>query len=45
VIELAHMTVDALEGEGRAAGFTPEPARSIPATDEHVGSEVVLLRA
>jgi SAM-dependent methyltransferase len=45
VIELAHLTVDQLEAEARAAGFMPEPARPIPATDEHVGSEVVLLRA
>ena len=44
VIELAHLTVERLEAEGRAAGFAPEPARAIPATDEHVGSEVVLLR-
>jgi SAM-dependent methyltransferase len=45
VIELAALTTASLEAEGRAAGFTPEPARAIPATDEHVGSEVVLLRA
>jgi len=45
VIELAALSVAELEDEGRAAGFTPEPARSIPPTDEHVGSEVVLLRA
>jgi SAM-dependent methyltransferase len=45
VIELAELTVARLEAEGRAAGFTPEPARVIPATDEHVGAEVVLLRA
>jgi SAM-dependent methyltransferase len=45
VIELAHLAPEQLEEEGRAAGFTPEPARSIPATEEHVGSEVVLLRA
>jgi SAM-dependent methyltransferase len=44
-IELAHLTVERLEAEGRAAGFTPEPARRIAATAEHVGSEVVLLRA
>jgi SAM-dependent methyltransferase len=44
-IELAAVTAAQLEVEGRAAGFTPEPARSIPPTDEHVGSEVVLLRA
>jgi hypothetical protein len=45
VIELAELTVAGLEAEGRAAGFTPEPARLIAATDEHVGSQVVLLRA
>jgi SAM-dependent methyltransferase len=45
VIELANVSRTALEAEGRAAGFTPEPARTIPPTDEHVGSEVVLLRA
>jgi hypothetical protein len=45
VIELADLTVARLEAEGRAAGFTPQPARAIPATDEHVGAEVVLLRA
>jgi SAM-dependent methyltransferase len=45
VIELATLTTASLKDEGRAAGFTPEPARAIPATDEHVGSEVVLLRA
>jgi SAM-dependent methyltransferase len=44
-IELTNLTVDQLEAEGRAAGLAPEPARAIPATDEHVGSEVVLLRA
>jgi SAM-dependent methyltransferase len=45
VIELAALTAADLETEARDAGFTPEPVRSIPATDEHVGSEVVLLRA
>jgi SAM-dependent methyltransferase len=45
VIELAHLTAAELEAEGRAAGFTPEPLRTIPPTDEHVGSQVVLLRA
>jgi SAM-dependent methyltransferase len=44
-IELAHLTVARLEAEGRAAGFAPLPARSVPPTEEHVGSEVVLLRA
>ncbi len=44
-IELAHLDVPRLEAEGRAAGFLPEPARHIAATAEHVGAEVVLLRA
>jgi SAM-dependent methyltransferase len=43
-IELAALTVEALEAEGAAAGLRPEPARTIAATEEHVGSEVVLLR-
>ena len=43
-IELAAVTVAELEAEGAAAGLRPEPARTIGATDEHVGSEVVLLR-
>ncbi|MGI8778834.1 MAG: class I SAM-dependent methyltransferase [Solirubrobacteraceae bacterium] len=44
-IELVHLTAPQLEAEGRAAGFSALPARSIPATAEHVGSEVVALRA
>jgi len=44
-IELAHLGVAQLEAEARAAGFTPQPPRSVPSTEEHVGSEVVLLRA
>ena len=44
-IELAHLTVEQLEAEGRAAGFRAEPARRIEATADHVGAEVVLLRA
>jgi SAM-dependent methyltransferase len=45
VIELAALTVAGLEAEGRVTGLVPEPARTIPPTDAHVGSEVVLLRA
>ncbi len=45
VIELAHLSVALLEQEGRAAGLAPEPARTIDPTSDHVGSEVVLLRA
>ena len=44
-IELAHLSIEQLELEGRAAGFAPEPALRIAATAEHVGAEVVLLRA
>ena len=43
-IALAHLSVEQLEAEGRAAGFAPEPARRIEPTEEHVGSGVVLLR-
>jgi len=45
VIELAGLTCEELEAEGAGAGFEPEPARSIPPTEDHVGSKVVLLRA
>jgi SAM-dependent methyltransferase len=44
-IELARVTVEQLEAEGRAAGFDPDPPRSIAPTADHVGTEVVLLRA
>jgi len=44
-IHLADLDAATLEREARAAGFTPEPAREIPPTDDHVGSTVVLLRA
>jgi SAM-dependent methyltransferase len=43
-VELARLTAGDLEEEGRAAGFHPEPARHVPATEEHVGSHVVMLR-
>jgi SAM-dependent methyltransferase len=45
VIELDRLDVAELEDEGVAAGFQAEPARYIDATDEHVPSEVVILRA
>jgi SAM-dependent methyltransferase len=45
VIELARLTAEQLADEGAAAGLTPEAPRVIPPTAEHVGSEVVLLRA
>ncbi len=43
-IDLLHVTAEMLEAEGRAAGLEPEPSHRIEATEEHVGSEVVLLR-
>lgn len=43
-VELARLAAGELEEEGRAAGFHPEPARHVPATEEHVGSDVVMLR-
>ena len=43
-IFLAALDAGRLEAEGRAAGLTPEPALRIEPTEEHVGSEVVLLR-
>jgi hypothetical protein len=44
-IVLEHLTVELLEAEGRAAGLEPAEARHVPGTEDHVGSEVVLLRA
>jgi SAM-dependent methyltransferase len=45
VIELRRLSPRELEAEGRTAGFSPEPARRIEPTAEHVGSTVVALRA
>ena len=44
MIELAAVSAAALAAEGAAAGLRPEPTRTIAPTDDHVGSEVVLLR-
>lgn len=43
-IELAVLDAPGLAAEGRAAGLTPVPGQRIPATDEHVGSSVVMWR-
>ena len=43
-IVLAHVTVESLEAEGAPRGLEPEAARQVPDTDEHVGSDVVMLR-
>jgi SAM-dependent methyltransferase len=41
-IELAMLSAETLEEEGRAAGLRPSGRRQIPATEAHVGSTVVL---
>ena len=45
IVELDRVSPSELEHKAAAAGLRPEPAREIPSTDEHVGSEVVMLRA
>jgi SAM-dependent methyltransferase len=45
VVRLDRVSVDQLAAEATGFGFTPEPARAVEATSDHVGSEVVLLRA
>jgi len=45
VVELDRVTAGALEDEGRAAGFSPQPTRAIAPTRDHVGSTMVILRA
>jgi SAM-dependent methyltransferase len=44
VIELALLGAGELAREGAASGLRGEPSRHVPATADHVGSEVVLLR-
>jgi hypothetical protein len=43
-IRLDRLDPATLEAEGRAAGLRVEPRRAVPETDDHVGSEVVVLR-
>ncbi|HEX4435450.1 MAG TPA: class I SAM-dependent methyltransferase [Solirubrobacteraceae bacterium] len=45
VIELERLDELELWAEGRAEELLPEPTVTIPETDEHSGSEVVMLRA
>ncbi len=45
VIELDRVSVARLHREGRAAGLQPAATRTIAATDEHVGSLVVMFDA
>ena len=44
-IRLDRLTAQRFEAEARRAGFAVEPQRTIEATDDHVGSEVAVLRA
>jgi SAM-dependent methyltransferase len=44
VIELAAVTADELAEEGLRHGFSAEPAARVEETEDHVGSEVVILR-
>jgi SAM-dependent methyltransferase len=44
VIELARVTAAQLAAEAAPYGLRPEPSLHVAATDDHVGSEVVLLR-
>ena len=44
-IHLARVTVDRLSAEAAAAGFRAESPRSVAETEDHVGSEVAMLRA
>ncbi|MGO9488021.1 MAG: class I SAM-dependent methyltransferase [Solirubrobacteraceae bacterium] len=45
VVELERVTPDQLVQEARAVGLEPEPALTVAETDEHSGSEVVILHA
>jgi 2-polyprenyl-3-methyl-5-hydroxy-6-metoxy-1,4-benzoquinol methylase len=45
VIELDRVSARALQREGLDAGLSHVGVRAVPATEEHVGSEVVVLRA
>ncbi len=44
ILHLDRVTIAQLETEGQAAGLTPLPARIVDATEEHVGTSVVMLR-
>jgi SAM-dependent methyltransferase len=44
-VDIADLDAETLEAEAAAAGFTPAERLSVPATDEHVGSTVVVCRA
>jgi SAM-dependent methyltransferase len=45
VVRLDRVDAGAVAAEAAALGFTAEPVRHVPPTEEHVGSTVVVLRA
>ena len=45
VVELDRLSAARLRREARALGFAAPPARHVPATEDHAGSTVVMLRA
>ena len=45
VIELDRLSPAQLQREASEVGLRPEPTRRIPASEEHTGSAVVMLRA
>jgi hypothetical protein len=44
-VRLDRLSAAAFEAEAEQAGFTVEPRLGIAETDDHVGSEVAVLRA
>lgn len=44
VVQLTALTAEGLAREGAACGLRPEPTLHVEQTDDHVGSEVVVLR-
>ena len=44
-IRLARVTAERLAAEAAALGYRPEPPRIVEPTEDHVGSEVAMLRA
>ena len=44
ILHLDRVEQREIEDEARAAGLTPLPGRIVPATEEHVGTSVVILR-
>jgi SAM-dependent methyltransferase len=45
VVRLDRLAAQTLQREARAAGFAAEVDREVPATEDHAGSSVVMLRA